>query len=457
MKRKLKVTFKLDATDRGFSLPVAMGTGLVLLMVGSLLIARSMQSQAISIGRSQTSNSLAIAEAGVARTLAQLTKSNNGILLTSNYDAINPKTGTTHLGADGIANDGDEENTAVDEWANPSAASSCASATSSGTPNISYSGTVGSDGQYTLKAYRYNSATKTGTLLIEGKKGTLASAYIAVTMSIDSNTSTVSDFPGVIAIELIDLYGRVILGSNGNVYYDPAFSTNPSLTGSAKVGDANRPDYLNAVKSGPSNGFTADSIDGTIVACKLTPTLPYTPQGTDLGTIKDKVTAISGTSGSISYYQANKIEINDTDTLDIDTTNGPVYLYVNGDIKMNDAAQIRHIRTDGIAPKVGDLRIIVTAAKNIELNDTVCIQTAFIYAPLAQLQLKGSGDGCPSSGSSNIDGVVWVKEIVNNGNSANSGIALPNDVSSLTDVLNSVNLPAKNKIQAINAWQRLKL
>jgi hypothetical protein len=413
-----------------------------------------MQSQATSISRSQTSNSLAIAEAGVARTLAQLTKSNNTILLASNYDAINPKTNTTYLGADGIANSGDEKNTAVNDWANAAAASPCTSGSSTGSPNISYSGTVGSDGQYTLKAYRYNSATKTGTLLIEGKKADLASAYIAVTVSVDSTTST-SDFPGVVATELIDLYGRKILGSNGNVYYDPAFSDNPSLTGSAKVGDADRPDYLNAVKSVSNDGFSVDSIEGTIFACKLTPTLPDTPQGTNLGTINSNRT-ISGTSNSITYYQANKIEMNGTDTVNIDTTNGPVYLYISGDINMKDAAQIRQIRTDGVAPKVGDLRIIVSAAKNIDLNDTACIQTAFVYAPLAQLQLKGTGDGCPSSGSSNIDGVVWFKEIVNNGNSGNSGIVVPSDVSSLTDVLNSVNLPAQNKIKAVNTWQRLK-
>lgn len=454
MKRKLKATLKPDSTDRGFSLPVAMGAGLVLLMVGSLLIARSMQSQAISIGRSQTSNSLAIAEAGVARTLAQLTKSNNAMLLTRNYDAINSKTGTTHLGADGIAGSGDEENSAVDTWANAAAASPCNSGSSVGSPNISYSGTVGSDGQYTLKAYRYNSATKTGTLLIEGQKGTLASAYIAVTISVDSKTSTVSNFPGVISIAQIDLNGHPIFGSNGNLYYDPASSTNSSLTGAAKVGDTNRPDYLNAVKSGPNYGFSVDSIGGTMVACKLTYTLPYSPQGTDLGTIKDNMT-IPSNGGGITYYQAGKIEMNDTDTVDIDTTKGPVYLYVKGDILMNDWAKIRQIRTDGVAPKVGDLRIIITASKNINFKDNPCIQTAFIYAPLSQLEMKGQGAGCPGSGNKNIDGVVWVERIASTTDS-DAGIAVPNDVSSLTDVLNSVNLPPQNKIKAVNAWQRLK-
>ena len=85
----------------------------------------------------------------------------------------------------------------------------------------------------------------------------------------------------------MELLGREVIGSNGSVYYDPAFSANTSLTASSAPSDANRPNYLNAIKSGTNDGFSNDNVAGKIVACKLNPTFAYAPQGTNLGDITD--------------------------------------------------------------------------------------------------------------------------------------------------------------------------
>lgn len=220
MNYKLPVAFRRRSNDQGFTLPVAVAMGLVMFIASATLVSRSQSDQVIASARRGTGGSLAVAEGGIARTLAQLTQANNAVLLTRNYDAVNPTTGKTYLGPDAILSNGDEESTAVNWWTGGGSGSSPCTGATTGSPSMSYSGTIGTDGEYTLQAYRYNSTSKTGTFLVQGRQGTSA-ARIAVTVAINS---TASDFPGVLAVETISLLGRSAVGTNGNVYYDPAFS-----------------------------------------------------------------------------------------------------------------------------------------------------------------------------------------------------------------------------------------
>lgn len=449
----LKIAFRNSYRNRGFVLPITLAMGTVMILVGVAAVARSHYTRINTFSRQQTGGSLAVAEGGVARTLAQLSNPNNRVLLTGNYDTINPKTNKTYLGVDGILNNGDEENTAVNQWTSFSVTSLCSNVPSPGTPNATYNGSIGNSDSYTLKAYRYNNASSTGILLVEGKHNTSIS-LIRVTIAVESSFS---DFPGVVAVEKMELLGREVTGSNGNVYYDPAFSANSSLTASSAPGDANRPNYLNAIKSGTNDydedddGDSVDNVSGKIVACKITPTFAYTPQGVNLGDITNTL-ALSGSSSGITYFQASKIDIEDK-IVEVDTTNGAVYIYVNGPVQVKGNSQFRNIRTDGISPKVGDLRIIVSTTDQTQIYDTACIQNAFFYSPRGNLQLGGSGDGCPSNGNTNIDGVVWVREITNTSGS-NTGIGVPDDLSSLADIAGSVGLSATKKFGSVKNWQR---
>ncbi len=449
----LKAAFKSSASNQGFVLPIALTMGLMMVLVGVTAVARSQSTRLYSFSRTQTAGgSLIVAEGGIARTLAQLTKANNRVLLTGNYDAINPRTGKTYLGADGILNNGDEENTAVNQWASASGASPCGTPIpSTGTPDMTYDGIIGDGGTYTLKAYRYDNASSTGTLLVEGKRKNSVSLIKAI-VTVDS---IASDFPGVAALDKMEMIGRNVIGSNGNVYYDPAFSPNPSLTASSAPSDANRSDYLNAIKSGTNDGYTVDNIGGKIVACRLNFTFAYTPQGTNLDTIKDD-SSFSGSNGGITHYQAKKIELKDHKIVNVDTTAGAVYIYVSGAVKLQGNAKIRNIRTDGVPPKVGDLRIIISTSDQTQIDEKACIQDAFFYTPQGSFKLDGVSDGCPSSGNTNFDGVLWANEISNNSGS-DSGIAVPDDLSSLSDVAGSIGLPATQKFGTVKSWQRQQL
>lgn len=448
-----KAIFKNSAKEQGFVLPIALTMGTVMILVGVAAIARSQNTRLNSYSRAQSSGgSLTVAEGGVARTLAQLIKANNSVLLTGNYDAINPNTGKTYLGADGIFNNGDEETTSVNQWGNLSSTASCGANSDSGTPDITYDGIVGDGDSYALRAYRYDSTNSTGTLLIEGKRKTSVS-LIKVIVTVDA---VAGDFPGVVALEKMELRGRDVIGNNGNVYYDPNSSKDPSLTASSAPSDANRPAYLNAIKSG-TNDYTddndgIDNIEGKIVACKLSSTFAYTPQGTNLGNLKNS-RKLSGSSSGITYYQANKIELKEEKTIEVNTTAGAVYIYINGSAKIEKNAQIINIRTDGLPPRVGDLRIILSDNNKMEIKDNACIQNAFFYAPRGSLQMDGSGKGCPGNRNINIDGVVWAKEIVNNADN-DSGVAVPDDISSLSDITNSAGLFATQKFGTVKSWQR---
>jgi hypothetical protein len=472
---RLRALLKSGRGQEGFTLVVAMGIGVIILLLTATLITKAQEDQVNAIAQSQTGNSLAVAEGGMARVLAELTQANNSVLLTRNYDSVDLKTNKTYFGPDGIFKNGDEENTAVNEWT--SIPATCGSAAAS--PSINYSGTIGTNGQYSLKAYRYNSIRKTGTFLVEGKQANSVS-YVETTLSI----STGQDFPGVLASESAYLQGRSILGKNGNVYYNPALSANSSLTGFAAPGDANRGQYLNAIWSGAIDGYTGDPVSGKIVACQRSFTIPHTPQGAylNLGTLKGNGTVVA-LGGGITSYQTSKVELQATDTWTFDTTAGPIYLYVAGTFSMKGSAKILNIRSDGQPPRVGDLRIIGSGGSGYEfgLFGNACIQTAFIYNRESDLQIQTIGDGCASPGNTNVEGVVWVEDLLSSRNDAatrldpdydgdiiktitvppiTSGIAVPDDVSSLSDILTTgLNqpIPIKGKLNAVLSWRRVQL
>lgn len=475
--------------DRGFTLVLALSMGLVMMAIATTLIFRASRHEAIASARTEAGDSLAVAEAGVARTLAQMTKPENAVLLSLNYDPINPKTNKSYLGADGIPNTSDDSATAIDDWTNVSANSSpCTPGTGLGTASISCGDAIGIDGAYMLKAYRYNSTNKTGTFLVQGKRGN-STSYIAVTASIDSS-SVASDFPGVLAVKHISLVGRTILGSNGNVYYDPiSLGFGPS-SGSAAPADSNRGDYLNAISSGSTDGISFDSVSGKIFASKLEPTLSYDPPAgvtpTSLGDITGNTDILSlssgithyqtGTidiqnntivnidttpgSGSINLYVNGPIRVKGSAIIDVNTTRGPVNIYVNGSISVEENAKIRNVRNGGLPGKVGDLRIIISTTDATQIYGNACIQNAFFYSRRGNLQLGGSGDGCDSPGNTNIDGVVWVESISNtNISSLYPGIAVPDDLSSLSDVATGIGFPISTtyKLGTVKNWQRYQL
>lgn len=462
--------------EQGFALPLALGLGFVMVILGMSTIMIAQSDRTSAFNRKEAGASLAVSEGGMARMLSQMTQPNNRILLTRNYDTVNPKTGTTYLGPDGILNSGDEEATAVDEWTGytGSTSSPCEDTLTTITPSITTSGVMSSGSQYQLKAYRYNPTEQTGTLFIEGKHGERVS-YVLSTLFIQSE---VENFPGVLARQGAFIRGRTIIGQHANLYYDPTWSADSSLTDKSAPSDSDRSAYLNAIYSTAMDGPGEDLITGNIVGCQIPQTLsvdlPTTV--TNLGTVAGSIqlTAVN------SPYHIETLALDGTDVVTVDTTDGPVYLYVTDSFELRGDSQLRNIRSDGQAPRVGDLRIIVHNASAgtpaIELYDQSCIDTAFVYNKINDLHLQGTGDGCPSSGNTNFDGVAWVEDVVSSininphtrmvpsedddiitTNGSTTGIRVPNDVSSLADVVSGIGITPKNRFGSVKSWQRVRL
>jgi hypothetical protein len=180
-----------SAHYKGFALPLAMGLGLVMIALATTATIVAQSDRNSSQARVARGANLITTEAGVARILTQLSKPENSPLLTQNYDPVDPATGKTFLGQDGIVNSGDETTVATNEWASSTTSSSCGGTTTSSTaPSISYSGTVSSDATYTLQSYRYDPVKKQGHLLVVGKQGTEKSA-LKLTLSIEAKSTTV--------------------------------------------------------------------------------------------------------------------------------------------------------------------------------------------------------------------------------------------------------------------------
>ena len=469
----------------GFALPIAIALGLVMIAFAgtSILVAQNARNTAIQ--RRESGASLLVGDGAISRALLELEKPNNSVLLIRNYDPIDSTTGKNYLGPDGISKSGDESTTAINQWTgyDPSSAP-CFQQLGSVAPNLALMGSIGANETYTIRAYRYDKQKKLGTLVVEGSyKGQLS--LISVTLTI---TPILDDFPGIFAINYTDpmtgrviLRGRNILGRNGNIYYGPAGSADTSLTSISAPGDTTRPKYLAALWSGALDGNTGDRIEGKMFACRLFPSIPLTPQGQNLGLINTTRT-LSGSAGVITYYQITGINLSNNDTLTIDTTAGPVYLYIlpnAGQIILHHTAKILNVRTDGQPPKVGDLRIMNLGdyTAYTRLYDQSCIQNAFLYIKGDDLQLLSSGPGCPGGRNTNFEGVAWVEELYSSKNNASnqyvntydpgvmnalvtsgstSGIAVPDDVSSLSDLLEYIDWPARYRYGAIKNWQRVK-
>ncbi|WP_249369348.1 hypothetical protein [Acaryochloris marina] len=484
-----------SSSEQGFALPLALGLGFVMVILGMSTIMVAQSDRTSAFNRKQAGASLAIAEGGMARSLAQLAAPNNAVLLNRNFDTINPKTGKTYLGPDGMFNNGDEEASAIDEWATYDPSNQpCHQQKNWGSPTFAKTGAMGKTGTYTVKAYRFNPQKQKGTLFVEASKdGKTTGVQISIAVKSD-----VQDFPGIVLAEprgnpkstslagVLALRGRDIQGSNGNVYFRPSTSADPSLTESAGPGDLNRSNYLNAIWSSTLDGVSEDTVQGKIFACMLTPNIPIGEMGTDLGTIDDSTTLAGVAGKSRTYFTVDRIDLSGDETLTVDTTHGPVQLEFANDgvykygITLRDTAKILNVRTDGQPPRVGDLRIIARGNDRINLHDQTCIQNAFLWFPYDELRLLTDGPGCPGGQNTNIEGVLWIEAILSSKNEAihrdveyfdhsgqdydtttksgeKSGIVVPEDVTSLMDLLKYIDWPARYRFGGVLQWQRVRL
>lgn len=434
MKRKLKLTSATDIREKGFTLPLIIGLGLIAILVGTTMMIRTQGEQTSVFLQKETANSLSVAETGITRTLAQIDRGSNNIYLSNNYDPIDPQSNKTFLGVDGIERSGDEETTQVDSWTNPSNPDVC---TQTGTlPNTLLAGTVGS-GTYQLLAYRYRESDRTGHLLIQGTKGKAVSR-LAVAIEVEQNLIP-NSFPGLYASYNINLGNNDILKverENGTAA--SAICGNCQVTKNDCVNEEVPQETIkNKIQQGSNS-----QIDGNVYIANLNlPSPPPLPTNQcsayNSPPCKIPIDLVSGNeqlprqvdldnrelwghSEIEPYiYEIGNISLSSTDTLTLDSATAPLRLYVSGNITMSSGTSLIH---DGTPERLSIFGTAISSQTFTLYGGSTPIST-FIYAPNARVTIIG--------GSSNPDllGALWVKQW--DGSFSNqTEIRIPNSLSS---------------------------
>jgi hypothetical protein len=432
MRRRKKIVGRLTsvkAKQRGFTLPLSISVGISMLLLGSLMIARSNVDQVSAIAQVQTAGALSVAEAGVARTLSQLNSPAFARLMTRSYEQDRGD-GREYLGPDQILRSGDESNPITNEWDDPSTA--CVGSTTSVPADLT-SGTVGSGssaGTYQVLAYRYNPNTETGTLLVEGRyRDSISRVQVSVTRRVKPSANS-NGFPGLYASESIDLGNNDVLrvtgetGQSANVICRDCRVSNVSTE--CLNGQPTEDGLDEAIGRGPNS-----IIDGEIILGNVSlPPMPTPPnsgaQGRyDVGSITSTSTfprsGDTPDTDGVYHYVVDSIDLSGNRDLTINTTSSTkVRLYVSGNVSFSGNAAIGHTGS----PE--RLAILGTGdnSQTITLSGGSTAPNAFVFAPNATIGING--------GSSNPDfkGAVWGRRW-NGSSSNNAEIVVPDNMPEL--------------------------
>ncbi len=436
-----------------------------MLVLGTTTLIISQDNRTNAWQRSATGSSLSTTEGGVARTLSQLSDTNNSILLTKNYDPINPETGTTYFGPDGVLSSGDEESVAMDEWSSCLSNPSGCALGPSGPPNISTFGNIGSNGQYTLKAYRYDSNTKTGTFLVEGQQNS-STSHVVVTISVDVQPDS---YPSGL---WISWNPKSDVGSDAQLETNIYDSTSVVDSDSSKVAKLTT-QQVSIVSSGESVSYVA-------TPDKAFPTLPpegQTPPTTgvtgaySISDISSSLTLpapgeTADASGVLTYHIAQgggkSIRLSGGDSLTVGTGSETVVLYLDGGIDLTGGSSI--IITPGS-------RLIIYAHGKISLsgdsstsavNNSGDADDAQLYMYTADEVTFSGGSGMRMfmfapyseikfSSDSFFTGTLWSKSWAGSGSS--HLIEEPLDLSK-TKI---IGFSGQNRMTGIISWQQAQL
>jgi hypothetical protein len=436
---------KIKAKQRGFTLPLSIGVGISMLLLGSLMIARSNVDQGTAIAQVQTAGALSVAEAGVARTLSQLNSPANSHLMTLNYER-NHSDGGGYLGADQILRSGDES-TPIDQWS--TAGGGCASNLTTGDV-----GTGSNLGSYRVLAYRYNPTTQVGSLLVEG---TFRGSTSRVQVSIDRRNRTIAgntNFPGLYARSTISLGNndvKKVTGQNGwsaNVICAECVVPNGSCD--AATGQPTDAAVRSAVNANTNNS----QIDGKIILATLQlPPVPTAPAGTpNLGNITNSRTLPRSTdtpdANGVYHYNVDSIDLSGNNNIKITHPNGTsrVRLYVSGDIKLSGGnADFQHSNSSERFAIFGTN----PTSQTFTFNGSSATTNVFIHAPNATVGIKGGGS------KPGITGAIWARAW-DGSNSNRAEIMVPDNMPALLEAAfgNSYSVTARNFSTAPTSWSR---
>ena len=424
MKKKLSIAPSHGYSEQGFVIPIVMGLGLVMILIGSMMLVRSQVDKVTAAAQKSTTDSLGVSEVGITRVqslfkrfpkMAQQPASNWAGIYTSNSSANNCLSNTQDSN---IVNN-------INNWITVD--SSDLTKGEFKVLDYSYTGNVG-----VLKvAGRARSENGSAATSI-GNAANYLEVRIPVVPLVDFT------FPGLWAKSFN-------MGNNqisGNVLVagcsiPSGISQDKNIVANTGTLNANPSLEFPPLPELPSSGVI------TIAAITGSTTLPRTTPVVDKPGSDGVYRYLVGKSGNYS------IDLKGNDSLTITSTK-KVYLYLQGNVSVSGSSNIIYTGTpptnfqiygsDGGSHYKYPIDSNSYITNSIILNGNASVNM-FLYAPEATAGVNGGGKQ-PST----ITGSVWVKAW--DGSSANQVV--------VTQSANWTDLPVEQPkgISSIQLWQR---
>ncbi len=411
--------------EDGFILPLVL---IVTLILGAGLMAsttRAWLGLTGAVRQSQARSAREVAEAGLSQLIEALNRNHAHLLVVDN-----------------------------DDWDDPPLFSAICANASTGVPAIT--GTIGNNGKYTLESYNFNGSPFYGGKadirmrgeVLKSNKATAAAAIVEQTVEIKAkscNTSfdeptTTSGFPGLLA-QTVDMGGNDLKGRlSGNLLCMQCVDNIPnrcSVSSNTALEDYTAADKI-CVVGGNQN---QTEIDGDVYLSAIDlPPVPTPPSSMDdlynnppnitssasiVGGSTDANELLNGAcrvaSDGITHCVVNNIDLSGQTKLTLDTSNGPVRIYVNGDnVDFRGKSGMEHIPASAPASNFGFFGRPVDPTnesddQRVILRGRASTNNMWAFFPDGSLGIKGgAGDdvNCDSTGEctgGDIYGAVWGK------------------------------------------------
>ena len=415
--KNLKTIRKHKSTEEGFSLVIATGFGLVIMLIGLTIMGRSMKDSSVSASQKTITRSLAAAESGVTQYLSFM---NQNRLAANVPDCV-------ARGADGTCND----TSTTASWANPSGISATDIPTVESTilanSQQSWRNVVPSDptkGQYRLLRYQPPGSGGTpGVLKVEGRvnqPGTgdaatndVQTGKTRLQVNISVTASTIPDvpFPGIWLNNGTGIISQRFkangLLSNPN---PPALYTEPNYpSGPTETAPQTSLQIANFLPPRPSSFLNSNLTDRLRDGNVSLPAVGDVPTTETIDGVLMKVYRYP--SGDLTAN--NNIIVNsvNSETTRSATLPQKILIYLDGNLDLQGSSSITHQcrKTDGSAPPLCDLNNFQIYGYNATSQPRrICSSGSqeiegFIIAPTYT-----AGSNATGSAQGGFKGAIWV-------------------------------------------------
>lgn len=403
MNKKLKIALKRRSSEQGFAIPIAVGLGLVMILIAATMIVRSQGDQITASAQKSTAQSLSVAEAGVTRVQQFLNKYRS--FATVNYPWSSYVTNTTSGLGCSTSSSLYTEAQALDDWQ-----------------------PIGTgDDRFRVVSYTYNVTNTTtntgqGTLVLEGqsRQGTTVKSTTKLQVNIPVQRNLTPSFPppGVWARSYTlgnnDFVTDAVIdaGCTSSITSAQETSNFSPVTAGGTVKFIRDPSLtLPGPQSVPTQCPSPGSFTNANKPCAIHITGPINstqtfPRTTDMATSPTGYgTAGTGINGEYIYYitkgsGTNSVNLAGSDKITI-TAGKKVTFYLQGNFNATGSSDIIHNCTAGTGCSPTNFQIFGgndTTEILIRGNSTI---DAFIFAPNA------SNSGI--NGTGQLRGSMWIK------------------------------------------------